>query len=375
MDQRTQKNLSFDIFNLVSLIIKWKWHLIILISISILCSVIFSGPTFIPPKYKALVVFYPTASNSISGSLLSENDIDPKYDFLAFGEKEQAEQLMQILNSDVVLNEVIKKFSLFDHYGILNNDPIRNTKVRNFFNSNVTISRTEYMAIKISVMDKDPQMAADIANYLSVVLDNVKNNIQNQRAKDAFLIVETEYLKEVKRMDSINAILNKLRSLGIHDYFGQSSMLSQRFIDAKSYEQEELAKLSVYEKNRDIILDTLIVKTKAKIEGAKAVLKNIEPRLKNISEYGGEYINSINDLEIERKKLAILKTKYDKAKIDYEKHLTQKFIISEAAKPELKAYPNRTLIIGISALCTFFFTFTVILFIDLIIPNFKKYRN
>jgi len=54
------------------------------------------------------------------------------------------------------------------------------------------------MAVQISVLDKDPQMAADIANKIADLLDSTKNQMQRQRAFSGYRIVEAEYnsLKE-----------------------------------------------------------------------------------------------------------------------------------------------------------------------------------
>jgi capsular polysaccharide biosynthesis protein len=49
------------------------------------------------------------------------------------------------------------------------------------YESNITFKRTEYMAVKISVLDKDPQLAADIANTIAALLDSVKNDMQKER--------------------------------------------------------------------------------------------------------------------------------------------------------------------------------------------------
>ena len=51
------------------------------------------------------------------------------------------------------------------------------------------------MAVKISVLDKDPQMAADIANDIAELLDSTKNNMQKVRALKGFKIVEGKYLR------------------------------------------------------------------------------------------------------------------------------------------------------------------------------------
>ncbi len=50
------------------------------------------------------------------------------------------------------------------------------------------------MAVKITVFDTDPQMAADMANDIAALLDSTRNFMQKERAVKAFQIVNEEYI-------------------------------------------------------------------------------------------------------------------------------------------------------------------------------------
>ena len=53
-------------------------------------------------------------------------------------------------------------------------------------------SRTDNLAVEITVMDTDPQLAADIANEIADYYDILKRQIIQQRSIEAFNILEEE---------------------------------------------------------------------------------------------------------------------------------------------------------------------------------------
>ena len=74
------------------------------------------------------------------------------------------------------------------------------------------------MAVKISVLDTDPQMAADIANAIAELVDSTKNHMQKERAVRGFNIVEEEYLSLQKEISAIVDSLQVIGRLGVNDY-------------------------------------------------------------------------------------------------------------------------------------------------------------
>jgi len=69
------------------------------------------------------------------------------------------------------------------------------------------------MAVKITVLDEDAGIAADMANDIAELHDSIKNTMQKERAIKAYKIVRREYLNlklEVQHM-VLNGVVTILR--------------------------------------------------------------------------------------------------------------------------------------------------------------------
>ncbi|MFO8129504.1 MAG: hypothetical protein R6T99_06345 [Bacteroidales bacterium] len=335
INNNSESNASGFLFFLY----KWRKPLIIVIILSVAASWFFSGPLFIDPKYRSKVILFPVSTNSISKVLISQST-GIKDDILGFGEEEQAEQLLQLLNSNKIRDRVIQKFNLIDHYGIDTTSQHKMTKLIREYENNVTFRRTEYMAVEISVLDKNPVLAAKIANHISDILDSTKNQIQKNRARKAMEIVAGEY-EEVQ--NEIRWIIDSMRIIGkhgVHDYETQSEALN-----------EQLA-IAVATNN-------------------KRAIRDLEQRLDVLAEYGSRSLSLKNLLEYKTEQLALLKGKYKEARVDAEQMLPQKFEINHAFVADKKAYPVRWIIVVLSAMSSLLLTVLVII----IIENFSSYRK
>jgi uncharacterized protein involved in exopolysaccharide biosynthesis len=293
-----------------------------------LLSVIFSSSYFITPLFKSQVILFPTSTNAISKALLSNNP--SQEDILEFGEDEQIEQMLQILNSNKIRDSIIAKYDLMHHYQIDDKDPYRITKLFKRYESNVLYKRTENSGVKIIVYDQDAQMAADMANDIAALYDVVKNDMKRLRADQAFRIVEREYDKLKKEIAFKEDSLTALRKLGVYDYESQSEMINRQLA-------MEIAK------------------------GSQENIKRLESRLDILAKYGGPYVSLRDALEHDKKQLSEIRAKYEEAKVDAEQNLPQKFIVSNAYKAEKKSYPIRWLIVVISTLGALFLTILIII--------------
>ncbi len=318
---------TFVSHSLLHIVRKYKTHLAIITIIAVLITSIFSGPLFITPLYKSTVVLYPTASNSISKAILSENNNSK--DILEFGEDEQTEQLLQILNSNKIRDKIIEKYNLMEHYEIFPDEKYRLTKLYKTYKENFIFKRTEFMAVKIIVYDKDPQLAADMANDVAQLLDSTINEMQKKVAREAFKIVEAEYLQLNNEIKEKEDSLTKLREYGVHDYESQSEMF-----------------------NRQLAIEMA--------KGNKSGVKRLEEKLEILAKYGGAYVSLRDALEYDKKQLSKLKAKYEEAKVDAEEEIPHTFVVSNAFKAEKKSYPIRWLIILVGTLSAFLFSVIIL---------------
>ncbi len=313
----------------------------IVLIVSAIGSWFFSSPLFITPKYKSSVIMFPVATNSISKVLISQNS-GTEEDILGFGDEEQAEQMLQILNSNLIRERIIEKYNLLEHYDISPNSKYKMTKLINEFDNNVKFRRTEYMAVKIIVLDKDAIMAAEIANSIADLLDSTKNQMQKQRAVKGFEIVEQEY-KEIQL--NIQTIVDSLRVIGkkgVNDYESQSEVLN-----------EQLAIAISANNNRAIRI--------------------LEKKIDILAEYGSTFLSLKNSLEFMTEQMILLKARYEEAKIDAEQELPQKFIINSAYVAERISYPVRWVIIIVTIFSALLLS-TMIIIISENVANIKS-RN
>ena len=304
-------------------------------------SAIFSGPTFIEPKYKSTVTVFPTTTNSLSKALLPQDFASRGQDILEFGEEEQAEQLLQILNSDDIRTRIIDKYNLLDHYDIDTSGKYVQTRLYETYEDNVSFRRTEYMSVEINVLDTDPDTAAMIANDISTLLDEVKNRIQRERAKKGLDIIRNEFEELRRETQRLEDSLTTIRKKGVHAYEEQSSVLS-----------EQLATAYIENPN-------------------SSAIRKIQDQLDTLAKYGGTSVSIRDELQYMREELVEMQTKYNQAKVDVEQSIPASFKVNTAFPAEKKSYPTRWLIVVLSTLGAFVITLVVVLLLDTV-RNYRK---
>ncbi|MFB1021483.1 MAG: hypothetical protein QMC40_01825 [Vicingaceae bacterium] len=304
--------------------------LLIISSLALISSIIFS--LLIEDKYESSVILFPSTTTSISRALLNDENYKEK-DFLEFGEEEEAEQLIQLLNSDTIRNYIIQKFNLMSHYDINPHEEYRQTELFNEYKGNIDFYRTKFMSVKIEVLDTDKEYAANIANEITKKVDEVRNNILQKAAKQGFVIVEKEYNNLVAEINRMEDTLNQIRAKGVQDYETQVEVLSNQY-------------------------------GAALVKGNNAAVKALQNKLDTLSKYGGKYLSLVQQMEYEREKLSDLKKVYSEARVNAESTIDQTFIVNRAYPAEKASYPIRWIIVVASTIATFLFTVIVLILFD-----------
>lgn len=332
-----QNNFSNDSLDLLVFLYKKRLPVIIITIIGALASIIVS--LMITPMYKSTVILYPASSVSVSKALLSNNT---KGSLMAFGDEEETEQLLQVLQSNEILNHIVTKFNLNEHYGIDTTSKYARTELYDTYNSNISFKKTKFQSVQIIVFDEDPKYASDIANEISLYADTVINNLHKGRAWGALLIVEYEYKKLKRQIQKISDSLSVLNKMGILDYTQQTTAYTSSL-------SEGIANGKI----------------------SNAGIKYLEEKLKSLREYGHVYLELSNFIEFEQKRLSYLKGKWVEAGVEYAQNLSNIYIVEKAVPSEKKAKPVRWLIVSLSTLSSFIFAILFVAFADF----FKTFKE
>ncbi|MBN2350843.1 MAG: hypothetical protein JXJ22_18540 [Bacteroidales bacterium] len=336
----TENNNTFKLSSVELIQFAWKKRKQLLI-ITIIAAVLSIIASFqITELFKSSVVLFPASNISVSQALMS-NQLFGGQGLLTFGEEEQAEQLLQILYSDQIKNRIIEKYDLLNHYDIKPDHKYKYTLLDKKYKKQITFKRTKYMSIIVSVMDKDPETASNIANDIAGLIDTTMNNIQRERAIKAFETVENEYVSLSDQINKLEDSLDVLRSYGITDYESQAQVLNSAYVTALASNNER-------------------------------AINSLKKQLDVLSKYGGAYVSITKFLEYEKEHLSQLKAKYAEAKVEAELSLPHKFVVDYASPAERKSYPKKSVIVAGSTIAAFLFAYLVLLIMDIIRKSSKK---
>ena len=314
----------------------WKWRKKLII-ITIVSGILGTVVSFlIPPKYKAEVEFYPTTINSIGNAFFTDLN-KREADVLAFGEEEEAENALQLLQSSKLIGRVVKNFKLFDHYGIGLAGIKPKYKLGSKIKKNIKFKRTRGLSVKIEVYDKDPMMAAKIANGIASIYDTVKSEIQHEVAMQALEVIQSEYESKEKEVEELRKNLKILADKGVTNFEEQARAISEEIYEARS-------------------------------QGKNARAEELEKEQKQLAKFAGEFTYFNETLILESEVLVQLRKRLKKALVDVNKTITHKFILTEADVPEVKSKPQRKLIVLLSCTSSLFLASILVL----VFENFKK---
>lgn len=309
--------------------------ILLICSLGLVASVVVSF--LIPEQFKSTAIIFPTRLNSVSKAILSEH-AGGYDDILLYGEEMQAEQLLQILLSDRARAQMVEEFDLYNVYEVDRDEPHAYTSVADAFDANVRSKRTRYGSIEIEVLDGDPERAAAMANRMVDLVDEIKSDIQKERALKGLNIVESKLNESKLRVDILNDTLSKLRALGVNDYETQAE---------RYHEQMGLAV----------------------VQNNQRAVKFFEEQFVVLSKYGGLYTTLQLELEDEVRNMGKLRIQYEKAKANYESDLPHKFVVDQARVADKKSYPVRWLIVVLGTGSAFLLSFFLLLASGRLKPN------
>lgn len=311
MENKKETAYNFNSVDLLIYIWKKRFILVGVGLVAGIASIIIS--LLITPMFQSSVIMFPTSSASVSKDLLSQN-YSGRQNVHGFGEEEQAEQLLQILNSEPVRSRIIEKYNLMEHYEIETDSKYPLTQLYEQYTSNINFRLTEYMSVEISVMDRDPDYAANMANDISNLVDTVFNSMKKERAREAFQLVERAYLESEAKLLTLRDSMDLL-----------SGEVSEN--------------MSTYGDPTNNLI-------------------------RAISENGALYITMMNMVRAETQVVSELSLRYKEARLEADQNLPHKFVVEKAFPSEKKAYPKKSLIVIVSTFASILFALIVLIIMD-----------
>ena len=286
----------------------------------------------ITPLFLSTAIVFPSKSSSVS--FYESRNV--KASSMDFGEEDQAEQLVQILQSSRIRDFVVSKYNLIDRYKISSDDPNKMFKLNNAYEGHFSFERTRFGSIKIDVLDEDPKLASEMANAVVGLIDTVKNQMIQERTLPAFEITKRKKDQLDTEIQALLDEMDRLAKLGVVS-LDVRSRLFQALVDSKSsQEKEELRKKIDVNSQFGSLFDGL-------------------ERSRN------EKITKLEDFKVA----------YEQAESDASTQFSHKFIVQSAEVADRKDQPKRMILTIVAAIGSFIF----IVFCLLILERYRALKQ
>ena len=318
------QNQNIQTGDLIAFLWKRRKPLIIITAVAFVASVAIS--LIIPPYYMARAIVFPTKSNSVEFNSNSRNSV------VEFGDEADAERLLQVLISPEIRDSLTFKYDLYKHYKIKKDESHAKFKFQKIYEGNIKFARTRYNSINIDVYDKDPELAASIANDIVRLVDTVMNRMIRQRAVAPMWAVADEVGLIRTEMGDYSDRLKELSDSGVVSKDERGNMYAD-YMEALKSGRKDLAE-----------------EIKRKIDATQAYSSNYDTYT-NLVEFFSLRYSNILDVN-------------DQARQYASTNIQQTIRHSQAEVPDKKAKPKRAVIVIVATLSAFIFTVFVLLAVE-----------
>ena len=357
MNQGNDKQIVGNtFFEFLTVTIKYRWFLFLFVF------VITAGATayaLLSPKwYEATASVLPAEKTDLLSSLSGLSNLAKGFSAsrgLASltGRNTETDKYVAILKSTTITDDVIKKFDLRKEYDREND---YYDKVVKEWQSNFNLEIQDEGNLTISVLDKSPQKATDIANYLVQRLNEVSTVLGVTNAKANREFVEKRYFQNVNDITNLETDMKSFQQkfgvIAVPEQL-EATVKSMSTIYAELYKKE--VELNVLKQtygldnpmtlNTQIEVDELQKKINQLNSGTDSSQKEVNLLIpfKKAPQLGNEYLKIYRNLEIQYKILEFIQPLYEQAKIEEVRNTPSVLVLDNAYPPDRKAKPKGTI--------------------------------
>lgn len=348
-----------NLLGVIGTIYRWRKALLNICLLTFIVSAAFAW--WQPNYYKATTSFYP-ASPELSKPEVIFGASSKVAEY--FGTDRDLDRLMEIASGNEVVDSMVARFHLYKHYDIDSSSREGLFLVREKFRGLYVVQKNKNDALELSVEDKDPQLAAEIANAARIEINEISKRMVKKTQATLLLSFEDNIQRKLVGLTRMADSIRYLQQhYNIYSIGEQGDLLTSQLATAESEVIRGKARLEVLSNNPLIPKDT-IEYIKANLLASERTLRQINspnPRSDNFStknfNEGLPLLTVISDLHYQaRRQLSYDLERYSQIKAAYNTDIPALQLIAAAETPIMKNRPKRTMLVITATIAAFLFT-------------------
>lgn len=328
----------------------------------------------IPNRYTAETVVMPPGQNSsMSSALLSQMGGGALASLAggSLGIKNSGDMYVSLFRGRAIEESLIQRFGLMQRYRVKRLSDAR----KKFETYSTVVLGAKDGLIRISVTDKDPKLAADIANAYVDEFRKLSANLAISEASQRRVFFQQQLLEANENLATAEEAMKQTeQSTGILQIDSQARSLieSAAILRGQIAAQEvELKGMSSYatEKNPQVATaEQRLIALKAQLAKLSGTDANPGSEIMvpkgNIPEAKIEYIRKLRDVKYYETIMELIAKQFEMAKLDEAREGAIIQVSDLAVPPDKKSWPPRTLLILASGILGFILSMSWIILCD-----------
>jgi tyrosine-protein kinase Etk/Wzc len=321
----------------------------------------------LPVRYEAKTVLLPPAQNSsISSTLIGQLGGLGSLGSLAslagggLGIKNPADMYISFLTSRTVEDAMIQRYGLMKEY---HRKRMSDTR-KEFEHRTTAVAGTKDGLIRISVEDRDPKRAAELANGYVEEFRRLSASLAITEAARRRLFFEQQVQQSKDKLTEAEEAMSKTeQSTGVLQIDSQARALIE---SAAILRAEVVAKQVQIEGMRSFATDNPnLILAKQELAALQSQLTHVAGSQSDtgsdinlskgrVTQSGMEYLRRYRDLKYQESVFELLAKQFEIAKLDEAREGSIIQVVDAAVPPDRKSSPRRTLIVVTSTVFAFF---------------------
>lgn len=172
-----------------------------------------TSPLFVQPLYKAEALIY--VPLTIPSKQIEQQGI-------GFASDIEIDGHIQIFQSGRLRDSLINRFNLAEKYAVDLDETGGLSKLYNKINSRIKFEKTRYSSVSVSVLDADPVQAAEMANGIVKLGDEIKEEILFENRRTVFMQTKMHYENKASDVKNLENRIDSLEKLVSEQVSGQN---------------------------------------------------------------------------------------------------------------------------------------------------------
>jgi len=304
---------------------------------------------FLPNYYSSTTVFYPASPDVMKPEhIFGNSSKEMEY----YGTGVDLDRMLTVAQSGELYDLMIDSFDLYRRYDIDSTGSKARYKAHMTFKDHYRIEKTKLDAIELTIEDKDPKMAASMANATRFFINELVSNLLKSNLSELATTIRDNIGQKQKEVDlladSVRLLRNKFK---IIDPESQAIELMQKMVGTESKLKREQERLKVLQAAPGIPRDTITM-LKAMVAGLREEYRSLTDSNTTSAINFNNFNEGRNTIEImstqlrsAKDYLTVYNTRYNQVLGVLKSNSNALHLVEKADIPLVKSRPKRSLIV------------------------------